>query len=95
MAEYIERKTTLDSICTDNCERAYEGVCNNCRIVQLIEDIPAADVAPVVHGRWDNWGGEPLWQQCSACHYRIQYSYSKDCNYCPNCGARMQGGSDE
>lgn len=26
---------------------------------------------------------------CSACNYCIQYSYSKDCKFCPNCCSKM------
>lgn len=49
MAEYIEREALLTDICDDMCGRKYTGVCENCRVVALIADAPAADVAPVVH----------------------------------------------
>ena len=45
--EYIKRKTVLDAFCMDNCERKYEGCCNNCRAVQLLESIPAAIVGGI------------------------------------------------
>ena len=54
----------------------------------LIDEIPVADVAPVVHGRWimhdDEFG---LTCECSACHIETM----EDGNYCPNCGAKMDG----
>lgn len=81
MKEYIERVTALNALI-----RAL-GYCQCAN--DVITRIPAADVAEVRHARWNNWGYEPLWQECSACNYRIQYSYSKDCKFCPNCGARM------
>ena len=63
-------------------------------IASEIADIPAADVAPVVHGRW-------------ATHYRsgtpVAEGYVSTCcdmwnnrksDYCPNCGGKMDGGAD-
>lgn len=59
--------------------------------IKLIDEIPAADVAPVVHGRWimhdDEFG---LTCECSVCHIETM----GDGNYCPNCGAKMDGGAD-
>lgn len=59
--------------------------------VRRLLSIPAADVAPVVHGRWimhdDEFG---LTSECSACHIETM----GDGNYCPNCGAKMDGGGE-
>ena len=50
--------------------------------------IESADVAPVRHGRWDcDMGG--VW--CSVCG---EYSEG-EWDYCPNCGARMDGDDNE
>ena len=57
-----------------------------------IEDIPAADVAPVVHGRWAHLGGDE-WC-CSACGFVITTEGSWDKptkKYCEDCGAKMAG----
>lgn len=50
---------------------------------RLIEDLPAVDAVPVVHGEW-KWshGG-----QCSECGF---HNSNFDYNYCPNCGAKMR-----
>lgn len=93
MAEYIKREALLTDICDDMCGLKYTGVCENCRVVALIADTPAADVAPVVHGRWipckyatsEN-------EDCSNCGYSTYYGNEYD--YCPNCGARMDGGAN-
>ena len=112
MAEYIEREALLTDICDDMCGLKYTGVCENCRVVALIADTPAADVAPVVHGRWipsesDFDDDDTLFDveewcdwQCSACREDICYDDPMPMNllpnYCPNCGAKMDGGdSDE
>ena len=58
---------------------------------QMLIEAPTVDAVPVMHGRWMDFESDPMWQQCSACEYIIQYSYSKDCKYCPNCGADMRG----
>lgn len=58
-----------------------------------IEDAPAADVVPVVHGRWAHLGGDE-WC-CSACGFVITTEGSWDNptkKYCEDCGAKMDGG---
>lgn len=60
-----------------------------------IADMPAADVAPVVHGRWAHLGGDE-WC-CSACGFVITTEGSWDKptkKYCEDCGARMDGDDD-
>lgn len=56
----------------------------------ILREAPTIDVAPVVHGRWimhdDEFG---LTCECSACHIETM----GDGNYCPNCGAKMDGGN--
>ena len=88
MTEYIEREAAIDLI-----TRRYENleICT-----QEINSIPAADVAPVVHGRWN------ADETCSVCGEKstegldaVKWDYWLP-NYCPNCGAKMDGGdSDE
>ena len=50
------------------------------------DTFPAADVAPVRHGRWKN-GGNGLYDTCTACGEEIYLAIPM--NYCPLCGARM------
>ena len=54
--------------------------------MNTIDDIPAADVAPVVHARWiGNYNSH-----CSCCGAFCTGAYIKEYpNYCPNCGAKM------
>lgn len=52
-----------------------------------LHDIPAADVAPVVHAYWRDTGSG---QECSACK-EIQYGYDTGRYFCANCGAKMDG----
>lgn len=54
--------------------------------------VPAADVAPVVHGRWEqcfeDWRKQIEGDECSACGFQI-YGGVSHFRYCPNCGAKM------
>ena len=85
MAEYVERELIYGDFekCNDNNPQWTPG-----RVKTLISRQPAADVAPVVHGRWKQaiYTEAPLYI-CSEC-YKPEYKQHK---YCPNCGARMDG----
>lgn len=50
-------------------------------------EVPAADVRPVVHGKWENTGSD-VWK-CSICCYGVM-PWNAGMNYCPNCGADMR-----
>lgn len=96
MAEYIEREFNPCDVCD------YKR-CSNCVLHELAMKVvghPAADVAPVVHGRWivteeynDVIEMDVVKYACSACgEYRLSATtLSQATNYCPNCGARMDG----
>lgn len=57
-----------------------------------IESFPAADVVQVVHGWWEPTKTPFMneCEDCSVCGYRTIWGHRF--NYCPNCGARMDGG---
>ena len=91
MAEYIERDAVIDLI-----THRYENpeICT-----QEINSIPAADVAPVAHGRWVSVAGKRD-RICSRCLHNEPYKNADDdakvFEFCPHCGAKMDGGdSDE
>lgn len=91
MAEYIEREAALNRLCQENCGHDYvKDKCKNCYTAAFIEYMPAADVAPVVHAKWENVRGESSgmnWK-CSKCFKRVMPKSP----YCPNCGAHMKDG---
>lgn len=63
---------------------------------QDIEKAPTIDAAPVVHGRWEYSIGSYSTPKCSCCGWCIPYSEDSRLdarNYCPNCGAKMDGGA--
>lgn len=57
-------------------------------------DAPAADAAPVGHGRWNSMDGYKTRVVCSECGWDAP-EYGKFYSYCPNCGAKMDGGDGD
>lgn len=98
MAEYIEREAARNTL--------YEADAITMEGVKILNQFPAADVAPVRHGRWVlgkvepgyfTPGGNRPWI-CSECGYLASWRLDKpNYNYCPNCGAKMdlEGGDGQ
>ena len=100
MAEYIKREALLDSMCYETCGIAFCGA-TNCAFMAKVCSAPVADVAPVVHARWIHSRYEDCSEQfelvkCSQCNHEAYAMafYVRGGNYCPNCGAKMDGGAD-
>ena len=72
-------------------------------VLAAADRIPSADVAPVRHGRWneespDCLDGDSVYV-CSVCGetWTLIEGTPLDNNmhYCPNCGAKMDGGKED
>ena len=100
MAEYIEREAASELM--DEAMSKYDGY-DNCQgktilgimeAQDLLYEIPAADVAPVRHGRWLPCGfaNEIM---CSVCGLELDDVWQY--RHCPNCGALMdlEGGGGQ
>ena len=107
MAEYIDREAVLGMLPTDCVMRdLYAMGYNTCKhtMQTAIKAIPTADVVEVVHGKWvgennmrlklpqlavyDDW-------YCSQCgNYWPERYIGSLGDYCPNCGAKMDGKGD-
>jgi len=83
MAEYINRKALLQKAWDADTRIGYVQVVD----VGDILDMPVADVAPVVHGRWVEYQIPPI-VCCSNCDWATDVK-EKNFQYCPNCGAKM------
>lgn len=91
MAEYIEREKVMQAI--GIVRNIYSEAKNFVAVSavdkvigEIVDEVPAADVAPVMHGRWVNGC------QCSVCgdkHGPYNSRHRPYYNYCPNCGAKM------
>ena len=62
-------------------------VAHHCAII-CVKDCTTIDAAPVVHGRWITVSHYPYpdGARCSVCGKETTEN-----NYCPNCGAKMDG----
>lgn len=73
------------------CHRSlpYVGTCSYDRspLWKEIENAPTVDAEPIRHGEWieSKVGG---YDKCSVCRESTLAKY----NFCPNCGAKMDGG---
>ncbi len=90
MTDYIKRSDALRALYNDYAYAAMD----------VIKRLPAADVAEVVHGEWlrtdDDWNSLTT-IQCSICGEEWCFETDDDVSllnykYCPNCGAKMDGG---
>lgn len=109
MAEYIERKKLKEAF--DNADPdVYESYPDGYgdwgfgreNVRDVIRGVPTADVAPVVHGRWDDSGryvfpSGSTAGRCTNCGCALTESEYRmnNWNYCPNCGAKMDGGDGD
>ena len=82
--EYIEEYSDLD-------ENGYHNLkwCAMEEARDVLSMLPAVDAVPVVHGRWIDIPDKSEWDQkmCSVCG---DYFCCQN-NYCPACGAKMDG----
>ena len=96
MAEYIERERAIQKvknvIATEWFRGNYEAIGPLQRVVDVqLGRMTAADVAPVVHGKWFKPEYEYHVGICSLCGcVPLKPAFrSTPYNYCPNCGAKM------
>ena len=89
MTEYICKQDAVDAI----HEFPMFMECNEIYIYQKrIEKIPAADVVPVRHGKWTHKPDVYGVVYCSECNYEL---HANSTSFCPNCGAKMDGGKED
>ena len=84
MPEYIEREALIAEY-----DRVHEGPAGGAR--QLMVDAPAADVAEIIHAKWEI-SSDGYYPYCSHCKSEPENGVRS--KYCPECGARMDGGAE-
>lgn len=104
MDDLIERKEAIEAIkkygkdAISAGRRKLDQVDDIAAISRMIAAMPAVDAVPVVHGRWIPRKGKWfVYFQCSVCGEKISYPSADGkalTNYCPNCGAKMNGEGD-
>lgn len=82
--DYIKRSVVVQKVMETKWESGSDGAA----AMEIVAATPAADVAPVVHGRWIPFHSEIAgdMQYCSAC----EIGFGAKTDYCPNCGADMR-----
>lgn len=102
MAEYITKEVVIQAFewgdvdVFEDCGDGYISGFSREAIKNIINSIPAADVTPVVYGRWirPHWKNSNYCCNCSECGGEAMhrdYQWHKNGIYpiCPNCGAKM------
>lgn len=106
--DFIARKAIYDAVndiggcdATEEWAKGYDSAIDAV-IMDIIEGMPAADVAPVRHGHWEC---NKSIVQCDVCGFGLfpdgYFFENGECthaneqnfrlNFCPNCGAKMDG----
>lgn len=87
MADYISREAALTAL--QNPELFNVSP----RFLQILRDLPAADVEPVRHGAWyqcfEDWRQQQEGNKCSVCGFEYYGTGTRSFHYCPNCGSKM------
>lgn len=94
MADYIRRDDALFALRKAERGGSMTALTRLERAYAEIREMPAADIAEVVHGRWikDDFLSDDVnnAEKCSQCGELIGW-FGNLPNYCPNCGAKMDG----
>lgn len=93
--KYILRSSAIDAI-KRNSGTLYtrEAEFLLPKVIFLLKNAPAADVAEVVHGVWAENDDDTI--ECSCCNavFDLVCLEPDDFRYCPHCGAKMDGGCE-
>lgn len=84
MDDLIERDKLLDNLPKNDTMLSLD-------VRRIVVEASAVDAAPVAHGRWIASHDE--FYACSICKYPFYVGWNQ-ANYCPNCGAKMNGEED-
>lgn len=92
MTEYIEKATLLNrviipSICSCVQGPTAERLKKFC--IDTVNNVSAADVAPVVHGRWVYHNFDTICSECRKSAIFDEWEQQAETEFCPHCGAKM------
>ena len=101
MNKYVNVEVAKEYLRHDSFDNPYfrSQACR--QAMDVLDTVPAADVVEVRHGRWidKTWTTEDDWSCynhhvviCSVCNKQFDYVINEKSNFCPNCGAKMNGG---
>lgn len=94
--EYISREEAKAKI-----REKFKRLADRIKVNEVLNSIPAADVAPIRHGRWmheydEDWcgGGRTYCTNCGHGYADGAFHEVEEFNFCPACGAQMEAGND-
>lgn len=101
MTDYISRRSVMELVQFMPAKGGPIGMVPTKAVLR----IPAADVRPVVRGKWELIERRiiskvQIWK-CSNCGNMLEVRETTfncgrgDCNFCPNCGAEMREGKQK
>ena len=97
--EAIEK---INCLCVDGNENWIgtdnQSFVDHADVIDILSDMPTVDAVEVVHGRWEKRTDVFGFVRCSNCHdcnIYDDWADGKKWNYCPNCGAKMDGGNED
>lgn len=106
MYEYIDKNAAVGIL--EAMSRSADCECIKKRLekaAKRVSALPAADVAPVVHGQWIiGVDDDDFDVKCSKCEWTDIFEVAgiaaveriaKTMHYCPHCGAKMDGGDSD
>lgn len=97
--EYIERESLIEE--AKHNKAVCQAIADIVDVKDIINNTPAADVAPVRHGHWISLDDYFEDAECSECGDALvigDCSFNDFCEcykYCPNCGAKMDGDKND
>ena len=98
----IDVGTALEKVCENCCcdfeECKQVGFCVD---YENINQLPTVDAVEVIHGHWEIrpnpyrvFAYEFACSVCGGWKHKLSYEH-ENMNYCPNCGAKMDGGNED
>ena len=95
--KYIEKQEVIEAVKahsgSSQTQESTPHLMLKDEIKYIVDDMPAADVAQVVHGKWEKIS-EPdedgnVWYRCPICLHNDKQSPGIEVPYCWYCGAKM------
>ena len=83
----------VEAVYAEDYKHSFEMIAE--KYAKIQDEMLKGELVEVVHGRWkqcfEDWRKQIEGDKCSACGFEHYGTSIRNYNYCPNCGARMDG----